>query len=121
MFMGCWFLCCLLLFLLLTWLFSLRTEQVAQVCLDSKAGFDGLFAGVGCHFGSINVQLFSPNESSVLALFDNRFKEATKNIDPKPFTNTGETGMIRKRLTQVIAKVPPDAQSISGMAHQLPF
>ncbi len=53
--MEWWFLCVLLLFLLVTWCFSLRIEETSQMRLDSKAWFDGLFPSIGCYLGAIKV------------------------------------------------------------------
>jgi len=64
-----------LLFLLVTGLFSFRAEHVPQVCLDRKAGFDGLLPSIGCYFGPIKVQLTPPDQCGFLALFDNGFEK----------------------------------------------
>jgi hypothetical protein len=45
---------------------------------DSKARGEGAHGGVGLHLGGVDVELPSPDQPRLLALLDNRLKEAPK-------------------------------------------
>src|SRR6266487_6794885 len=89
--------------------------------LDIKARLERVFSGIGCYLRPIEVQLFPPHQSCLLALLHNLVKEAAKDLHPVASANTRETRMVGKRLAEVIAKVPHHAQPISSMAHQQAF
>src|SRR5271167_1707605 len=72
-------------------------------------------------YGGSQAQRTTPHQSRRLTLFHNRLKEATKDLHPIARANAGQARMVGKWLVQVIAKVPPHAEPISRMAHQLPF
>jgi hypothetical protein len=70
----------------------------------------------------IDIEFFSPHEPSLLTLLQNLLKEAEKDLDSIALTNTGQTRMIRQRLSQIIvANVPADAESVCRMSHQETF
>src|SRR5258708_13965468 len=89
--------------------------------LDRKARLERVLSGIGCYLSPIEVQLFPPHQSCLLALLHNLVKEAAKDLHPVASANTRETRMVGKRLAEVIAKVPHHAQPISSMAHQQAF
>jgi len=62
----------------------------------------------------------APDQLVLLALLHNGIEEAPEDIDSIAFTNTGQTRMVGQRLTQIKAQVPQNAESISGMPHELP-
>src|SRR6266446_1178148 len=96
-------------------------EESSQMFLDRKARLDRLHRGIGIHFGSVNIELFSPDQLLLLALLHNGLKEATEDIDSIALTNTGQTGMIGQWLAQIVSDVPSDAEPICCVPHQLPF
>src|SRR5258708_2107050 len=89
--------------------------------LDRKARRERVQVGIGVDLGAINVEFFAPDQLLLLALLYNGVEEAAKDVDPIAFTNTCEAGMIGQGLSKVVPQVPPDAQTISRMPHQLPF
>src|SRR5262245_36977240 len=89
--------------------------------LDRKARLERVLSGIGCYLSPIEVHLFPPHQSCLLALLHNLLKEAAKDIDPVALTDAGQAGMIGKRLTQIVPHKPAHAQSICCMPHQLPF
>src|SRR6266571_9107328 len=87
--------------------------------LDIKARLERALSGIGCYLRPIEVHLFPPHQSCLLALLHNLLKEAAKDIDPVALTDAGQAGMIGKRLTQIVPHKPAHAQSICCMPHQL--
>src|SRR5215472_17383422 len=57
----------------------------------------------------------------LLALFHDRLEETTENVDSVAFTNTRQARMVGKRFVQIVSNIPPHAEPISRMAHELPF
>ncbi len=82
--------------------FPFRGEEFSQMFFDCKAWLDRVHRGVRIDFGSVNIELFSPDQSCLLALIDNGLKETTKDLHPIARTDTGEAGMVGKRLAKVI-------------------
>src|SRR6266568_8628240 len=87
--------------------------------LDIKARLERALSGIGCYLRPIEVHLFPPHQSCLLALLHNLLKEAAKDIDAVALTDAGQAGMIGKRLTQIVPHKPAHAQSICCMPHQL--
>ena len=82
--------CCLLaaiLIALVSCFLGLGLKQGSQMGLNSKAGFDRVERSVGFHFGAIEIQLCPPHQSCCLTLLDNRFKKATKYLNPIALTD----------------------------------
>src|SRR5215471_14433328 len=116
--------CCCLGCLLLTPLwcfFGFCGEQGSEMRLDIKARFERLLSRISCHLSTIEVQLFPPYESCLLALFHDRLEETTENVDSVAFTDTRQARMVGKRFVQIVSNIPPHAEPISRMAHELPF
>src|SRR5258708_28507364 len=89
--------------------------------LDCKTGLEGVQGRIRLHLGGIDIQLLPPDQSCLLTLLHNRLEKAEKDFNPIALTDTGQARMVRKWFTQVIANVPQNAESITRMAHQLPF
>src|SRR5947207_12536339 len=96
-------------------------KQAIQMRIDIKARLERVLSRIGCHLGAIEVQLFAPHESRRLTLLHYLLKEATKALNTIALTDACETGMVRQWLIQIVAKIPPDAQPICRMPHQLAF
>jgi len=96
-------------------------KQAIQMRIDIKARLERVLSRIGCHLGTIEVQLFAPHQSCLLALLHNCLKELAKDVDPITFADTGQTRMVWQRLAQIIPNVPANAEPIRGMAHQQPF
>ena len=75
-------------------LIYLCDKQVGQMGLDGKTRLDGVAGSVGLDFGRVNVEFFSPDQASLLALLDNCLKEAAEDIDAIALTDTRQAGMI---------------------------
>src|SRR5204863_2071753 len=56
-------------------LFAFLRKHLGQMGFNSKAWLDGLHSGIGFDFGRIEIQVLTPDEMSLLALLDNRFKK----------------------------------------------
>lgn len=69
----------------------------------------------------ICVQLFSPDQPCLLTLVDHGLKKAAKHPDSIACANPRQTRMIREIFVQLIAKIPSDAEAISGLTHELSF
>src|SRR5258708_3373605 len=89
--------------------------------LNCKTRRERIQIGIGVHLSGIKVQFFAPHQLSLLTLFNDRVKEAPEHLHSIALTYAGEAGMVGKRLTQIIAKVPEKAEPICRMPHQLPF
>src|SRR5712692_3235283 len=89
--------------------------------LDSKPGFHGSKRGVGIDFGRIEVEFFAPDQTRSLTLLDNHVKEATEELYPIASPDTREARMVRQWLSQIVAEIPADAESISRQLHQVSF
>src|SRR6266567_326838 len=89
--------------------------------LDKKAWFERVLGGIGLHLRPVDVEFLPPDQPWRLSLLHNWLKEAAKDVNPIALTDTRQTGMVGKRLAEVIAKVPHHAQSIRRMAHQEPL
>src|SRR6266567_4442118 len=86
-----------------------------------KTRLDRGHGRIGLHFSRIDVEFLPPDQSGLLTLLHNRLKEAAKDVDPIALTNARETGMVGQGLVQIVANIPPHAEPICCMAHQLPF
>ena len=63
-------------------------------CLDRKARGERIQVSVRIDLRAINVQLSTPDQLLLLALLQNRLKEAAKHLDTVALTNTGQARMI---------------------------
>jgi hypothetical protein len=112
-------------------LFGMGGSQMATIASGAA-----LFAAIvylvlaTWHVRSKNRRFWSPiyrflgpflEQMCQLALLDNGLEETTENLDAVARANTGETGMVGKRLAQVVAKVPQNAEPVCCMPHQLAF
>src|SRR6266852_8278994 len=91
------------------------------MCLDSKAGLEGVGGSIGGYFRPVEIEFLAPDESCLLALLHNPLKEAAKHVHAVPSANACQTGMIWQGLVQIIANIPTDAEPVSSVPHELPF
>src|SRR5215204_5659528 len=68
-----------------------------------------------------NEHFLPPNQSRRVALVHDRLEEAAENRQPVALPNTRQARMVRKRLGQVVAKIPTQAQSVGDDAQELAF
>jgi hypothetical protein len=89
--------------------------------LDGKTRLDRSNGGIGLDLGGIDIEFSPLHQSCCLTLLHNFLKEAAKDLDSIPLTDTGQTGMVGQRLAQVIPQVPQHAEAIGCMPHELPL
>src|SRR6266516_626613 len=64
----------------LGWFLASSAKETLQVRFDNKARLERLLARIGCHLGTIEIQLPPPHQACLLALLDNLLKEAAEHL-----------------------------------------
>src|SRR5690348_9165560 len=77
--------------------------------------------GIGTDFGAIEIEFLPPNQSCLLAAFDNLLEETLENDEPVAVADLAQAAVVRHRFIEVIANVPAVSQVDVNCLHQLPF
>src|SRR2546423_6238752 len=86
--------------------------------LNSKARLEGIQRSIDFYLGAIDVQLPTPDQPSLLALFQHPVKEASEHFYTIAGTNTREARMVGKLLAEIVSEIPAAASPISRMTHE---
>src|SRR5207245_1122168 len=73
------------------------------------------------NLGTVEEELFSPDQPGLDAQLDDSLEEAPKNLEPVALADAGEAGVIGQGLVQVISQEPSQAESVGDDIHQLPL
>jgi hypothetical protein len=89
--------------------------------LDGETRLERIEIGVGRDLGRVDVELLAPDQTCLHALRDDRLEEAAEDLQPVPLADAGQTGVVGKRLGQVVAEIPAQAEAVGNDAQQLPL
>src|SRR4051794_6693198 len=78
-------------------------------------------AGVGLHLRGIDVELAAPDEPRFLTQIHDLLKEALEDADAQSLPDPGQAGVVRQRLIEGVAEIPPMGEVETRRLDQLPL
>ena len=94
-------------------------EELAEVRVDGEARHERIEGGVRLDLCGVDIELTSPDKASLLILLDDSVEEAAEHVDPKAISYACQAGMVGEWLSEVVAQIPTDTQSVSSEFHEL--
>jgi hypothetical protein len=89
--------------------------------IDVEAREQCGFIGVSLDLRGIQIELFAPDKTDVLALLHDPIEEAAEDCHAVAVTDFGQAGVVRERLMQIVAEIPAQTEPIGGDTHELAF
>src|SRR5207249_1235188 len=76
---------------------------------------------IRAHLRRVEEEFLAPDEAGVDAQLHNMVEEAAEHGEAVALADAGEAGVVGQRLTEAVAEVPAEAESVGDGAHQLAF
>ncbi len=87
--------------------------------VEVEAREQRVFGSIGLDLRGIQVELFTPDKRCLLALLHDGIEEAAEDRHAIAVTNARQARMVGERLTEVVAEIPAQTESVSRHPHEL--